>query len=165
MSKELWYNVEEGILAHRITTRLSSALISVVNPPKTNELSDQKKITEQLLKGCSSWKSLQESWGLPSNQSFDINAPPYQEIPHDFLYKSSLANSYYISIDLKSADFHVLRLAAPELIQQRTWALWVQHIVPKFVKQIPFLGEMKPLRVRVLGKVLHKKNAALQCHC
>jgi len=97
--------------------------------------------------------------------SCDINGPPYQEVPHDFLYKASHASRCFISLDLKSADFHVLRLAAPQLMKQSTWAAWVQESIPELVKRVPFLTEMKPMRVRVLGKALHKKNAALQSHC
>ena len=81
------------------------------------------------------------------------------------MYRASHEDSLYVSLDLKSADFHVLRLVLLELIKEKTRESWVKKSIPKIIQKIPFSAKLKPLRVRVLGKVLHKKNAALQCHC
>lgn len=107
--------------------------------------------------------ALRKKWGLLPGRA--LNSPPHAEVPKDYLYRRSLAGSLYISIDLKSADFHVLRLAAPELVPQTSWNSFVIENAPDLASKVCFLPEMKPLRVRVLGKVLHKKNAALQSHC
>jgi len=171
VSEEHWYNLEEGQLARIITSRLLAATSSdkcCKNTEHTKYEFDLVKVRGQISNSnlhSTTFQHRRVSWGLPANITGDIHAPPYQEVGHDFLYRSSLAGSLYISLDLKSADFHVLRLAVPKLIQETTWALWVQQTIPGLVKRVPFLAEMKPLRVRVLGKMLHKKNAALQCHC
>lgn len=169
LCKESWYELEEGQLAKIITSRLSAVTASSL----ASECGVGHSLGRAALNLLSSGteeeseisKELKSKWGLPCDATCNINAPPYQEIPHDFLYRASLASSRYISIDLKSADFHVLRLAVQDLIHQDNWISWVEETVPNHVKLIPFLGELKPLRVRVLGKLLHKKNAALQCHC
>ena len=81
------------------------------------------------------------------------------------MYRASHEDSLYVSLDLKSADFHVLRLVLLELIKEKTRESWVKKSIPKIIQKIPFSAKLKPLRVRVLGKVFHKKNAALQCYC
>jgi hypothetical protein len=110
----------------------------------------------------SSLDLIRTDWHLPTCQTFDLSGPPYNEVSQDFLYQSSL-QGLYLSVDLKSADFYVLRIAT-SMINVGTWQDWVEEIVPDLTKKIPFLGHLKPLRVRVLGKVLHKKNAILQYH-
>mmetsp|Transcript_30789 Transcript_30789/g.29407 ORF Transcript_30789/g.29407 Transcript_30789/m.29407 type:complete len:321 (+) Transcript_30789:3-965(+) len=41
----------------------------------------------------------------------------------------------------------------------------VKETVPDLVEKIPFLPDLKSLRVRTLGKLFHHKNVALQGHC
>eukprot|EP00798_Chlamydomonas_sp_ICE-L_P029714 gene29714-5148_t len=107
---------------------------------------------------------LRSSWGLPP--ASDVLCPPHLEVPKDYLYQASLAGSLYVSIDLRSADFHVLSLAVPGLIQEDSWAEWLRSTLdPTLMAKVPFLADLKPLRMRVLGKVAHPKNAALQSHC
>ena len=74
------------------------------------------------------------------------------------MYRASHEDSLYVSLDLKSADFHVLRLVLLELIKEKTRESWVKKSIPKIIQKIPFSAKLKPLRVRVLGKVLHKKK-------
>lgn len=159
-SGTLWYHIEEGILAKKITNRL---LLSTRSGQSVEGIDMFNKVLHSDWKDPL-WKKIRDSWCMPTKVC-DVNSPPYEEVAHDFLYRDSLAGSYFISLDLKSADFHILRLAAPEIIKESTWASWVEATVPDLVKRVPFLTDMKPLRVRVLGKALHKKNAALQCHC
>jgi hypothetical protein len=69
----------------------------------------------------------------------DMIAPPSSEIPHDFLYQRSFADFLYVSIDLKSADFHVLKLAVPDLITAKTWGDMVYICIYIFIYTLKYL--------------------------
>eukprot|EP00798_Chlamydomonas_sp_ICE-L_P026391 gene26391-17485_t len=104
---------------------------------------------------------LRSSWDLPPTS--DVLSPPHLEVPMHYLYQISHADRLYVSIDLRSADFHVLSLAVPGLIQQGSWAEWLSSTLdPQLTAKVSFLADLKPLRVRALGKVAHRKNAALR---
>jgi len=158
-AKDKWYQSFESELALIINHHLFTAA--------TNEtVSDSMKVVIDRTFDDSKFSKvshLKECWGLPSGSN--LSAPPSCELPCEFLYQASLADSLYISIDLKSADFHILNLAVPELLEAGSWDAWVQNSIPSLVKTVPFLTELKSLRVRTLGKFQHSKNAALQSHC
>lgn len=137
----------EIIIGSRYETKLAEEIL---------ELAFEDKESEEM--SC-----LRSKWGL--YPVCDIIAPPSSEIPHDFLYQRSFADHLYVSIDLKSADFYVLKLAVPELLTAKTWGDFVRETVPDLVEKIPFLPDLKSLRVRTLGKLFHHKNVALQGHC
>jgi hypothetical protein len=175
-----WYNTEEPRLADAIVERLlslsSGALqtsLSAVGGDSllhTNQLQSLKKRVTAAFHDEQSPANVKRraDWKLPVDCK--MQTPPHKEVPRDFLYRASLAGSLYITLDLKSADFHVLRLAVPQLLQAASWKEWVEQTLAHaeegdLLVKVPFLGDLKPLRVRVLGKTLHKKNAALQTHC
>ncbi|KAL7522470.1 hypothetical protein ACHAWX_007163 [Stephanocyclus meneghinianus] len=163
-SKEAWYDRLEGNLAKSVTACLLAKTAS------SSQNGSQKVVIKRFLSDChhmdearkSSLNLIRTDWQLPSCQALDLSGPPYNEISQEFLYQSSL-QGLYLSVDLKSADFYILRIAT-SMINAGTWEDWVAEIVPDLTKKIPFIGNLKPLRVRVLGKVLHKKNAILQYH-
>eukprot|EP00804_Cyclotella_cryptica_P002865 CCRYP_009389-RA/>CCRYP_009389-RA protein AED:0.40 eAED:0.40 QI:0/-1/0/1/-1/1/1/0/468 len=163
-SKESWYDMLKGNLAQSVTTCLLAKSTS------SSRNGSQKNVIKSFLSDCHNMnKARQASLDLiridrhlPSGRTFDLSGPPYNEVPQEFLYQSSL-QGLYLSVDRKSADFYVLRIAT-SMINAGTWQEWVEEIIPDLTKKIPFIGQLKPLRVRVLGKVLHKKNAILQYH-
>jgi hypothetical protein len=191
-SSPTWYNSEEPRLANAIVERLLSlsagALTSIsACPTAVGGDSSQRSSARELQQRSYELLGLNQRVTAafknelsPANIKRRTNCklpidckmqtPPHKKVPRDFLYRASLAGSLYITLDLKSADFHVLRLAVPQLLQAVSWKKWVKQTLARvqqgdLLKKVPFLGDLKPLRVRVLGKTLHKKNAALQTHC
>ena len=168
-----WYFAEEGVLGRLILDRLRNCASYSLGDACLEQPGGVHKSFESVFHEAFDESHaehphithLRQEWNLGARSS--IYSPPYKEVPHTFIYQRSLAGRFYISLDLKSADFHVLHLAVPTLFNTAgtSWNEWVQSVIPVIVDQLPFIPDLKPLRVRVLGKVLHRKNVSMQSFC
>jgi hypothetical protein len=87
--------------------------------------------------------------------------PQYFKLFKHELYLERNANKVFVSLDLKSANFNVLRLINPAIVfHAKTWEDLIDDSSPaSFI-----LRNSKHMRVRLLGKLTPMKIAALEAH-
>ena len=94
--------------------------------------------------------------------------PPYGEVPKCELYLERHAGKAFVSLDLRRADYTLLLLACREWVAgQPSWESFVTRIIQENKKRggnasIPCIEKLRMVRTRVLGKLCHTKNVALQ---
>jgi hypothetical protein len=95
----------------------------------------------------------------------ELSEPPHKEVGKEFLYRAAHGGRHFVTLDLRTPDFTILHIAAPEEAgHAETWESYVRQEVPEAFARSPCLPELKPLRIRVLGKAQYGKNALLQTH-
>jgi hypothetical protein len=98
-------------------------------------------------------------------------SPPSTDVTKADLYLMENVGAEFVSVDLRRADFAILRLFAPALgCRQNTWEKFVQVMLKQAEREsshgLPKNGfeKFRGLRTRLLGKLAHRKNAVLQSH-
>ena len=92
--------------------------------------------------------------------------PPKYEISHSHFYKKENVNGYFVSIDIKRANYTILKLYEPEFVDNtETWEEFVRHAISegKFYDYKGF-EYFKLMRESTLGKLCHEKISALEAH-
>lgn len=112
-------------------------------------------------------KNQEESISANDDPSYPTRAiPPKWEVPRSYLYKAENENGYFVSIDIKKANFTILRLYEPEFVDYKdTWEDYIQHVIDVGKFDVPGGFEyFKHMREAILGKLCHEKTAALEGH-